>query len=63
MGHDEDDPQVGYVRGTDNPVYQSKTNGGLYWLDRQPKRYILYRNVEFLTIPTQPVPQRPTRQA
>jgi hypothetical protein len=62
MDSDIEDPQVGYLRGSDTPIYQSRLSGGLYFLDHPPKRYIQYRHVEFLTIPTKPVPQQPTRQ-
>ena len=57
MASSDEDLQVGHVRGSKAPVYQSRSNGGLYWLDTQPKRYIMYRNVEFLGVPKEPSPK------
>ena len=61
------DPQVGFLEDGVTPVLQANDTRMLYYLGPPPVKYIGYRQVQFLQMPTNPVPQplagqpRPTR--
>jgi hypothetical protein len=57
------DPQVGFMDDGVTPVYQCLTTRMLYYLGPRPVRYVGYRQVAFLQVPTAPVPQPGTRGA
>jgi hypothetical protein len=65
-----DDPQVGYLAADgETPVYQAE-GGALYYYADPPKRFLMYKQVEFLQMPRGPVrrdyptpqPQQPRRR-
>ena len=51
------DPQVGFLEDGVTPVFQALDTRMLYYLGPPPVKYVGYRQVEFLQMPTAPVAQ------